>query len=194
MSHIGSGVRHICALKHDPGLRGLGRGRKTGAEGRLRWLFGLKPSGTQLGDLAYCERPNLASNCSAGMAPTTAIGCWPGRKNAIVGSVMIWRACETPGLASTSILTTSIESPYFWASFSSSGATMRQGPHQEAQKSTITGRWALRTISSKVSSVTALTSAIGRWSFLLNCLGQHGPDNRGLGRNGPGRRQGAAGD
>lgn len=41
MSRIGSGVRYIYALKHDPGLRGLGRGRKTGAEGGLRWVFDL---------------------------------------------------------------------------------------------------------------------------------------------------------
>src|SRR5664279_2302154 len=117
---------------------------------------------------------------------------------------MIWRACETPGLASTSILTTSIESPYFWAIFSSSGATMRHGPHQEAQKSTITGRVALSTTSSKVSSVTALTSAMGRWSFLpygvdrrgLDRRGvdRRGPNRRGVDRRGPNRRQRAAGD
>src|ERR1035437_2177203 len=186
-------------VKARPRPEGVRPGSQTGAEGRLRWVFGFKLSGRQLGDLAYCERPNLASNCSAGMAPTTAIGCCPGRKKAIVGSVMIWRACETPGLASTSILTTSIESPYFWASFSSSGATIRHGPHQAAQKSTITGRCALRTTSSKVSSVTALTSAIGRWSFLSNYLGRHGPDSRCLGRHGSdsrglNRRKGAAGD
>src|SRR5919198_222288 len=33
----------------------------------------------------YCARPNCASSCSIGRKPTTPIGCWPGRKNAIVG-------------------------------------------------------------------------------------------------------------
>ena len=46
----------------------------------------------QLLAVAYCESPKLVSNCSAERAPTTAIGCWPGRKNAIVGRVMIWSA------------------------------------------------------------------------------------------------------
>src|ERR1035437_8279035 len=86
---------------------------------------------------------------------------------------------------------------------------MRHGPHQEAQKSTITGRVALSTTSSKVSSVTALTSAIGRWSFLpygvdrrgvdrrgpnRRGVDRRGPNRRGVDRRGPNRRQGAAGD
>ena len=81
----------------------------------------LSCAGSAASALAYCERPNRASTCSAGIAPTTAIGCWPGRKNAIVGRVMIWSACETPGFASTSIFTTSIAPSYFSAIFSSSG-------------------------------------------------------------------------
>ena len=45
-------------------------------------------------------------------------------------------------------------SPYSTASSSISGAIMRHGPHQGAQKSTITGTGLLSTSSSKVVSFT----------------------------------------
>ena len=51
--------------------------------------------------------------------------------------------------------TARILSPYSNASSSMSGAIIRQGPHQGAQKSTSTGTGDLRTSSSKVASVTA---------------------------------------
>ena len=69
-------------------------------------------------------------------------------------------ACESRGFASTSTLTTSTAPSYFAASFSISGATILQGPHQAAQKSTTTGRSALRTSSSKFASVATLISAM----------------------------------
>src|SRR5215208_4827778 len=67
-------------------------------------------------------------------------------------------ACEIAGFASTSTLTTSTDPSYFCASRSSSGETIRHGPHQAAQKSTTTGFSFFRTISSKVASVAFLTS------------------------------------
>src|SRR6187549_3912298 len=69
----------------------------------------------------------------------------------MVGMLMIWNACWSAGFASTSTLTTSTAPSYFAASFSISGATILQGPHQVAQKSTTTGLSALRTSSSNVA-------------------------------------------
>src|SRR5688572_22700260 len=74
--------------------------------------------------------------------------------------LMMLNACESRGFASTSTLTTSTLPSYFAASFSISGATILQGPHHTAQKSTTVGRSDLRTSSSNVSSVTCLISAI----------------------------------
>src|SRR5664279_1187734 len=83
----------------------------------------------------------------------------------MVGMLMMLKVRLRPGLASTSTLTTSTAPSYFLASFSSSGATSLQGPHQAAQKSTITGRADFRTSSSKVVSVACLISTIGRNPF-----------------------------
>src|SRR4051812_25942772 len=80
--------------------------------------------------------------------------------------LMIPNACESRGLASTSTLTTSTTPSYFAASFSISGATILQGPHQVAQKSTTTGLSLLRTSASKVSSVATLISAMDEAPFL----------------------------
>src|SRR5690349_18701028 len=80
-------------------------------------------------------------------------------------------AWEMAGLASTSTLTTSTAPSYLAASFSISGATILQGPHHAAQKSTTTGRSDLSTSSSKFASVPILMSAIGEpVSFLLALL------------------------
>src|SRR6266540_2595443 len=70
------------------------------------------------------------------------------------------------GLASTSTFTTSTEPAYFSASLSISGATSRQGPHQAAQKSTITGLSFWMTSSSKLASVASRTFDIGLWLIL----------------------------
>src|SRR5919107_28363 len=66
--------------------------------------------------------------------------------------LMMLNACEIRGLASTSTLTTSIAPSYLLAIFSISGATILQGPHQVAQKSTTTGLSFFRTSCSKFSS------------------------------------------
>jgi hypothetical protein len=93
------------------------------------------------------------------------MGCFPGAKNAIVGMLMMLNARESPGFASTSTLTMSMEPSYFAASFSISGATSLHGPHQAAQKSTTTGLSLCRTSASNVASVATLI-AIGDGSFL----------------------------
>jgi len=69
------------------------------------------------------------------------------------------KRCATAGRASVSTLATSNRSARSRASFSISGATMRHGPHQAAQKSTSTGRGESPISSSKSC---ALVSAIGR--------------------------------
>ena len=61
--------------------------------------------------------------------------------------LMMLNACEMRGFASTSTLITSTAPSYFSASFASSGATILQGPHHSAQKSTTTGRSAFSTSS-----------------------------------------------
>src|SRR5688572_29339344 len=71
------------------------------------------------------------------------------------------------GFASTSSFITSTLPAYFSASLSISGATRRQGPHQAAQKSTITGFSELITICSKFASVASRTFDMGcEGSFL----------------------------
>jgi hypothetical protein len=110
--------------------------------------------------LGYEASWNCVSSCSAGRKPTTPIGCLPGAKKAIVGMLMMLKARDRPGFASTSTLTMSMEPSYFAASFSISGATSLHGPHQAAQKSTTTGRSLCRTSASKVASVAVLI-AIG---------------------------------
>ena len=62
---------------------------------------------------------------------------------------------ETSGFSSVFILRKVTLPSYSFASSSTTGATIRQGPHQGAQKSTITGCSDLMTFSSNVSSVTS---------------------------------------
>src|SRR5215207_2676661 len=78
--------------------------------------------------------------------------------------LMMLKACEIRGFASTSTLTTSTAPSYFAAIFSISGATILHGPHQVAQKSTTTGFSFLRTSCSNVSSVACCRLMSG--SFL----------------------------
>src|SRR5918998_4366082 len=73
------------------------------------------------------------------------------------------------GFASTSSLRTSTLPPYLAASLSTSGATMRHGPHHSAQKSTITGLSFWSTSLSNVASVTSRTLDIG---FLPEFVGR----------------------
>lgn len=89
---------------------------------------------------AYRRSPKASASCSGRRAPTTPRCGSPGEKKAIVGIDMILYVCERGGLASTSTLTTSTASAYLAASYSSSGANIRHGTHQLAQKSTTRGR------------------------------------------------------
>src|SRR5687768_283748 len=84
--------------------------------------------------------------------------------------LMMLKACESCGFASTSTLTTWTVPSYFSASFSISGATMRQGPHHAAQKSTTTGLSLPSTRSWKLASVASLI----RSDIDLNSFLRHG--------------------
>src|SRR5204863_746425 len=77
---------------------------------------------TSVASGAYWASPKWASSASIGRAPATPIGWAPGRKNAIVGMLMMLNAWEIRGFASTSTLTTSTAPSYFAAIFSISGA------------------------------------------------------------------------
>src|SRR5215813_13649010 len=99
--------------------------------------------------VASRKRPITA----AGWAPTKPVTGLPWRKTATVGRLWMpyWaaRCCS----ASTSILASSIFPSRLATSASMTGPSMRQGPHQAAQKSTTTGSSCERSITS-------------RWKFL----------------------------
>src|SRR5690349_24814071 len=84
-------------------------------------------------------------------------------KTFIAGMEVIWYFMARSGFSSTFSLSTVILSGLSaWIS-SRTGATMRQGPHQAAQKSTSTGPSACSTSCSQVADVVALAVI----SFLL---------------------------
>src|ERR671915_526470 len=106
------------------------------------------------------SRPKADSTISRGIAPTTAFGCSPGSKKAMVGMLEIPKLPASSDSASTSTLATFREPSYSSAIRSITGATWRHGAHQEAQKSTSTGTSEFRISSSNVLVVTAKGCAI----------------------------------
>src|SRR5918998_360416 len=84
----------------------------------------------------------------------------------MVGSPRTWLLAGVTGLVLVSILTKVTLSPCCLASSSMIGEICLQGPHQSAQKSTITGLSDLSTTSEKVASVTSATAPIPLRSLL----------------------------
>src|SRR5882762_631597 len=83
--------------------------------------------------------------------------------------LLIWYISAVDGLSSTFSFTTAALSEYFSAIASTVGASIRQGPHHAAQKSTSTGFSDSRTSCSKELSLTSFTlSFISRSSSLLD--------------------------
>src|SRR5437762_1730564 len=80
-------------------------------------------------------------------------GC-PPLKRIIVGIESTSYFAEVTGFSSVLSLTT--RKPRSWEISSSTGATMRHGPHQGAQKSTSTGSSASMTSAWKLESVTSI--------------------------------------
>src|SRR3989440_8062311 len=93
-------------------------------------------------------------SCSFGWEPTTRSASRPFLNRIIVGIERTPKRPAVIGLASTSSLAIFTFSPCSFAISSSTGATIRQGPHQAAQKSTSTGVSDLMTSVSKFWSLT----------------------------------------
>ena len=85
----------------------------------------------------------------AGIAPEMRFTSRPPRKRIIVGMLRMAKREATSGSASVSTFATTTAPARWPASFASSGATARHGPHHAAQKSTSTGAFAFCTSSSK---------------------------------------------
>src|SRR2546425_11523413 len=94
------------------------------------------------------------------VAPTTRSSSLPPLNRINVGMPLIPYRCEMDGLSSTFNLTTRALSAYFSATASTVGASMRQGAHHAAQKSTSTGRSDCRTSFSKLLSLTSVTCSL----------------------------------
>ena len=104
----------------------------------------------------------------SGSAPWNTSAIWPCQKAATVGTDCIGRpictSCWTRArLASMSILTSLTRPPAAFVTFSSVGVSCLQGPHQVAQKSTMTGtaREASTTSCMKVAWVPSTIIAPG---------------------------------
>src|SRR5699024_2128128 len=79
----------------------------------------------------------------------------PPLKTFMAGIEVIWYFIAWSGFSSTLSFTTVILSEFSAWIWSSTGETMRHGPHHSAQKSTSTGPSALSTSRSKVADVVA---------------------------------------
>ena len=101
---------------------------------------------------------NARIACS-GWAPVVSATTRPWRKSFTAGMLRIAKREASAGSASVSTLTTLSFAPDSAASFSSTGASVRQGPHHAAQKSTSTGTSAeaASTSCANRSVVTAMT-------------------------------------
>src|SRR5215212_982406 len=135
------------------------QGSRNQAPGRGLWPAGLVPLGAYPAS-AKRSSSKADSSISLGSAPTTAFGCSPGSKNAMVGMLETPKVPASACSASTSTFVTFTAPSYSAAIWSITGATCLQGPHHAAQKSTSTGTSDFKTSSSKVSPVTATGSDI----------------------------------
>lgn len=95
------------------------------------------------------------------MAPEARLVSAPRSNRTRVGILRIANRLATPGRRSVSTLAISTRPAFCPASRSSSGATMRHGPHHSAQKSTTTGHGASRTSASKSASASTWIGAAG---------------------------------
>src|SRR6185369_12169435 len=99
------------------------------------------------------------------VAPTTRSTSFPPLKRIKVGMPLMPYRCAVEVLSSTFTFTTPALSPNCSAIASMVGASMRQGAHHAAQKSTSTGLLDCSTSFSKELSVTSET-----FSLILNLL------------------------
>src|SRR5262245_46315771 len=105
---------------------------------------------------------------AAGIAPAVRAASLPPSKIAIVGIERMRKRSPSSGRASVLTFTTTNRPAFDAATFASSGATIRQGPHHGAQKSTTTGSPALRTSASNTATLGISTGSDGGGSALLH--------------------------
>src|SRR5664279_3248237 len=94
----------------------------------------------------------------------------PALKYSTVGIFLILYFAATSGQLSTSHFTTRTFPSYSWEISSIIGATILQGPHHSAQKSTNTGLSDLMTISSKFPSFTSKAIILYFEIILINTV------------------------
>ncbi len=98
-----------------------------------------------------------ARRAAMGAAPVCRAATRPSRSTSKVGMACAPNRWDTCGETSTFTLTSLTRPARSRASYSSTGLTMRQGPHQGAHKSTMTGILAASATSPKVvSSASAI--------------------------------------
>src|SRR5215471_15070884 len=100
---------------------------------------------------------NSRTSADLDLAPTTCLTTSPPENRMIVGTANTPYATMVSGFSSVFSLTTSTLPAYSLAIASSTGPTMRHGPHHGAQNSTITGTGLART-AAKLWSVTDFSS------------------------------------
>src|SRR5215472_18075056 len=94
------------------------------------------PPGHSGPDRIYQDQMYSASSrrsADLGLAPTICLTTCPPENTFMVGMAMMPYRCDTAGFSSMLSLTTAILSAYSVAISSSTGATMRHGPHHSAQ-------------------------------------------------------------
>src|ERR1700753_4074690 len=96
---------------------------------------------------------NLPASIDFGTAPICLSTISPLLKYNKAGILRIPNFIDMPGLLSTFTLPTTALPAYSFEISSTTGPTIRQGPHHSAQKSINTGLSDLRTSSSKFASV-----------------------------------------
>src|SRR5262249_46673725 len=110
---------------------------------------------------SICEMKSLAFDGT----PTTRWASLPSRKRTSVGIALMPKREELSTPSSTFSLTTFSLSSYFSASDSTVGASILQGGHHAAQKSTSTGWDDFKTSLSKFVSLTSVTYSLIDLSF-----------------------------
>src|SRR5262245_11342935 len=101
----------------------------------------------------------LPSRVALGTFPMTVSTCFPPLKKRMLGMERTLNRIAVWGFASTSTLATLARPAYSPASCSSTGATIRHGPHHDAQKSTRT--------SPPACSISLLNEASVTWTVGL---------------------------
>src|SRR5215469_11221095 len=96
---------------------------------------------------------NSRTSADLDLAPMTCLTTSPPENKMIVGTAITPWATMLAGFSSVFSFTTSTVPAYSSAIASSTGPTMRHGPHHGAQNSTITGTGLASTSAAKLSSV-----------------------------------------